>query len=91
MLDYLIIDLLILFPVLLMSLKWEFDYFYYIKPLFKSILIVGTSYIIWDIIVTKIGHWSFSHEKVIGIRFFWFTIRRNPFFYICTLFLHFYI
>ncbi|NVM44342.1 MAG: lycopene cyclase domain-containing protein [Candidatus Lokiarchaeota archaeon] len=35
-------------------------------PLFLSILVVSGSFIIWDIIVTNIGHWSFS-ENYAGI------------------------
>ena len=68
MLNYLIIDLLILIPVMLIALKWKFNYYKFIVPLIISIVVVGGAYIIWDILVTEIGHWSFNDDYLIGIR-----------------------
>ena len=80
MLNYLIIDLLILIPVMVIALKWKFNYYKYIVPLIISILIVGTAYIIWDIIVTEIGHWSFNDDYLVGLRFFGLPLEEILFF-----------
>jgi len=80
MLNYLIIDLLILIPVMLIALKWKFNYYRYIKPLLISILIVGAAYIIWDIIVTELGHWAFNDDYLIDIRFLGLPLEEMLFF-----------
>jgi lycopene cyclase domain-containing protein len=80
MLNYLIIDLLILIPVMLIALKWKFNYYKFIIPLLISIFVVGTSYIIWDIIVTEIGHWSFNDKYLVGIRILGLPLEEILFF-----------
>jgi len=69
MLNYLIIDLLIIIFPLLFSFKWKFKYYSYFKPLLTSTFIVGGIYIIWDIIVTMRGDWSFNEEFLSKIYF----------------------
>ena len=67
MLDYLVIDGLILLFPLLFSIKWKFKYYTFYKPLAASIIIVGGAYILWDIIVTYRGDWAFNPEFLSGI------------------------
>jgi lycopene cyclase domain-containing protein len=65
--NYLILDaLIILFPFLL-SFKWKFAYFRYYKALFPAIFVVGLGYIIWDAIVTARGDWWFNYQYLSGI------------------------
>jgi lycopene cyclase domain-containing protein len=65
--NYLILDvLIILFPFLL-SFKWKFPYYRYYKALFPAIAVVGITYIIWDAIVTARGDWWFNYEYLSGI------------------------
>lgn len=40
-----------------------------IKGYLFSIFSVGTIFIIWDIIVTRIGHWGFNKDYVLGLYF----------------------
>ena len=80
MLNYLIIDgLIILFPFLL-SFKWKFKYYKYYKPLFASIAVVGLVYIIWDAIVTARGDWWFNHEYLSSIEFIGLPLEEIMFF-----------
>lgn len=66
MLNYLILDALILLFPLIFSIKWKFRYYIYFKPLAASIIIVGGVYIVWDIIVTLRGDWAFNPEFLSG-------------------------
>jgi lycopene cyclase domain-containing protein len=49
-------------------------------PLFLSILVVSGSFIIWDIIVTEIGHWSFSENFAGTLKLFGLPIGEWLFF-----------
>lgn len=80
MLNYLTIDFLIIIFPLLFSFKWKFKYYKYFKPLAASFLIVGLSYILWDIIVTARGDWWFEEEFLIGIEILGLPIEEILFF-----------
>jgi len=78
--NYLIIDALILIFPLLFTFNWKFKYYKFFKPLAASILIVGISYIIWDILVTSRGDWWFDEKFLIGIEIFGLPIEEILFF-----------
>ena len=80
MLNYLILDILIILFPLIFSFKWKFKYYKFFKPLVASILIVGISYIIWDVLVTARGDWWFEEEFLIGITIFGLPIEEILFF-----------
>jgi lycopene cyclase domain-containing protein len=71
--------LIILFP-LIFTFTWKFKYYKFFKPLAVSILIVGISYIIWDIVVTARGDWWFNEEFLIGIEILGLPIEEILFF-----------
>jgi len=79
-LNYLIIDVFILIFPLIFSFKWKFKYYKFFKPLAASILIVGISYIIWDIFVTYRGDWWFDKNYLIGLEIFGLPIEEILFF-----------
>ena len=79
-LNYLILDFLIIAFPLIFSFKWKFKYYKFFKPLAASTLIVGISYIIWDVIVTYRGDWGFNKEFLIGIKLFGLPIEEILFF-----------
>ena len=79
-LNYIIIDTLIIVFPLLFSFKWKFKYYKFFKPLGASILIVGLSYILWDILVTSRGDWWFDKKFLIGIELFGLPIEEILFF-----------
>lgn len=64
---YLIIDLLVLGAPLLMTLffKKKLGTLNF-KAFLKAFLLVGSFFIIWDIIFTYIGVWSFSKQYTLG-------------------------
>ncbi len=69
LINYLMLDILILVFPLLFSFKWVFPYYKNYKPLFASIVIVGGAYILWDMLVTIRGDWWFAEEYLLGIEF----------------------
>jgi lycopene cyclase domain-containing protein len=79
-LNYIILDAFILIFPLIFSFKWKFKYYKYFKPLSASIIIVGVSYIIWDILVTSRGDWWFDKNYLIGIEIFGLPIEEILFF-----------
>jgi len=58
--SYLIVDLFIISFPLVASFEKRIQYYKKWKPLLMSLLFISSIYIIWDIIVTYIGHWSFN-------------------------------
>jgi lycopene cyclase domain-containing protein len=78
--NYLIIDILILIFPLLFAFTWKFKYYKFFKPLSISILIVGLSYILWDILVTARGDWWFNKEFLIGIEILGLPVEEIMFF-----------
>jgi len=79
-LNYILIDFLIIIFPFLLSFKWKFKYYKNFKPLIASILIVGISYIIWDAIVTWRGDWWFNHEYLSGIEIIGLPLEEILFF-----------
>ena len=78
--NYLLLDaLIILFPLIL-SFKWKFKYYTFYKPLFTSIFLVGLIYIIWDAIVTSRGDWWFNHTYLSGIEIIGLPLEEIMFF-----------
>lgn len=88
MLNYLVIDfLIILFPLLFTFYK-KIAYYRNFKPLFISIFIVGGFYIVWDAVATYRGDWWFNHEYVMDFELLGLPFEEILFFitvpYSCT-------
>lgn len=64
---YLAIDFLIIIGPLLYSTDKRLRFYRYYPALGLSVLIVGSAYIAWDVIVTAWGEWSFNPRYVMGI------------------------
>lgn len=81
-----------LFIPFLYSFDHRMNYVKRWKALFSGIIITAIFYIIWDIIFTKMGVWSFNARYHSGIEFFDLPIEEWLFF-ICipyaSLFIHF--
>jgi lycopene cyclase domain-containing protein len=69
-----------LLPVMILAWFWKINYYRNIKSLLISIFIVGTAYIIWDVIVTEIGHWAFNDDYLIGLRILGLPLEEILFF-----------
>ncbi len=62
--SYTIIALLVLAGPLAMSFDSKVFFFQYIIPVLLSTFFIGAVYILWDVIVTRQGHWAFNDEFV---------------------------
>jgi len=78
--NYIIIDVLIVFFPLIFSFKWKFKYYKFFKPLAASIAIVGITYILWDALATYRGDWWFNNNYLIGIKILGLPIEEILFF-----------
>ena len=67
---YTIINLLVILPVLALSFDKKVHFYSYFKPLFKSIVLVGTLFLLWDYVFTLHGVWGFNPKYLSGIYFF---------------------
>lgn len=65
---YLVIDVLVIAGPLILTFHPKLAFYRRWKAVLASLLLVSPVYIIWDIIATHRGHWSFNDEYVLGIR-----------------------
>jgi lycopene cyclase domain-containing protein len=80
MTTYLLIDLAIIGgPLLLTFLPW-FRFYRRWRPLLIAILTVGLPFIIWDALVTALGHWAFNPRFVTGVKLFGLPVEECLFF-----------
>lgn len=77
---YLIINVLIILIPLALSFEGKIKFYKKIKHYFKSILIVSSAFIIWDVIATERGDWAFAKNHLIGLSFFGLPLEEILFF-----------
>jgi len=77
---YLIINILIIIVPLFLSFEKNLKFYRKVKPVLKSILIVSSAFIIWDVIATQRGDWAFNPDYLIGVKFFGLPIEELLFF-----------
>jgi lycopene cyclase domain-containing protein len=80
----------IIFP-LLFSFEKKICFIQFRKPIFWAILIPGVFFIIWDVLFTKLGFWSFNSAFTFEPRFLELPIEEWLFFVVipyCSLFVY---
>ncbi|MFW9950327.1 MAG: lycopene cyclase domain-containing protein [Candidatus Thorarchaeota archaeon] len=77
---YFWLNFFVILGPLLLSFDKKVGFWRRWPPLFLSILVVSGSFIVWDIIVTEIGHWSFSEEFAGTLKIFSLPIGEWLFF-----------
>jgi len=78
--EYLIINILIIIVPLSLSFEKNLKFYKKVKSVLKSILIVSSAFIIWDVIATQRGDWAFNPDYLIGVKFFGLPIEELLFF-----------
>jgi len=78
---YLFLNILIIVFPLLLSFDKKVRFYKKWKYLLGSILIVGTSFILWDIYATARGHWSFNEKYLVGLELYGLPIEEMMFFF----------
>lgn len=77
---YLILNLACIFFPFILSFDKKIAYYKLWKPLFIGMLISAAFFIIWDVLFTKLGVWSFNPTYIIGIYIFNLPIEEILFF-----------
>src|ERR1700761_1345965 len=65
---YLLIDLLTLLFPLLLSFDKKVAFYKTWKYLWRGVLLTGIFFIVWDVLFTRLGVWSFNDAYILGIR-----------------------
>lgn len=77
---YLLVDFLCLLFPLLLSFSTKAPFYKQLKHFIIPCIITASLFILWDIIFTKIGVWSFNPNYVVGIYFFNLPLEEVLFF-----------
>jgi lycopene cyclase domain-containing protein len=77
---YLLINIFIIAVPLLLTFEKKIKYYQKFPALFISIIIVGGTYIVWDVIATLRGDWSFNPEHITGLKIFHLPLEEILFF-----------
>lgn len=77
---YLLVNIFIIAVPLLLTFEKKIKYYRKLPALFASIIIVGGTYIVWDVIATLRGDWSFNPEHITGLKIFQLPLEEILFF-----------
>jgi lycopene cyclase domain-containing protein len=80
--EYFIVLAVCLAAPLVLSRSRELDFYKYPSRLILAIGIPFVIFVIWDIIVTARGHWSFNPQYTVGLKFFNLPVEEVLFFII---------
>jgi lycopene cyclase domain-containing protein len=80
---YLFLNLISVFFPFILSFDKKVAFYKSWKELFTGIFIVGVFFIVWDVLFTKYGVWSFNKDYILGI-YFWGLPLEEILFFICV-------
>jgi lycopene cyclase domain-containing protein len=78
--EYLIINIATVIVPLLMSFEKQLRFYRFYLPLFISILLVGSVFVIWDHQAAIRGDWNFNEKYILGIILFELPLEEIFFF-----------
>jgi lycopene cyclase domain-containing protein len=78
---YLILNISIIIIPFLLSFERKVAFWRKWGRFLGSFLIVGTSFILWDIYATWSGHWSFNDKYLVGVDFLGIPLEEMLFFF----------
>jgi lycopene cyclase domain-containing protein len=88
--EYFLVLLASLFFPLILSFSKKINFYKSPLRLIAALFIPAFIYIVWDILATKAGHWSFNQKYITGIFIFNLPLEEILFFLVipfCSLFL----
>ncbi len=77
---YLLINILIIIVPLILTFEKKIKFYKKLPALTVSIIIVGGTFILWDIIATYRGDWGFNPKYLVGIEIFNLPLEEILFF-----------
>ncbi|MDG5766797.1 lycopene cyclase domain-containing protein [Balneolales bacterium ANBcel1] len=77
---YLLINILVIAVPLAFSFERKVQFYRKFPAVLGSILIVGTVYVIWDVIATRRGDWAFNPDYILGVSLFGLPLEEVMFF-----------
>lgn len=78
--EYLLINIATIAIPLILSFESKLKFYRNFLPLFISIALTGFVYIVWDVIATVNGDWSFNSKYILGIKLFHLPLEELLFF-----------
>lgn len=78
--EYLLINILTVIIPFLMSFEKKIQFYRNYIPLFVSIFVVSSVFIVWDIIATYRGDWSFNEDFILGAKLLGLPLEEVLFF-----------
>ncbi len=78
--EYLLINLLVVLIPLVLTFEKNLKFYKNFPAVFVSIVVVGSVYIVWDIIATGRGDWSFNESYLLGVYLFNLPVEEILFF-----------
>jgi lycopene cyclase domain-containing protein len=78
--EYLLINIVVIIVPAILTFERKLKFYKNQPAVFLSILVVGLVYLIWDIVATERGDWSFNEKYLLGVTIFNLPLEEVLFF-----------